>query len=63
VAPVPSKNSIHHQQVELRTLEQQLRDTRALLGRVVESLGARDEGMARELGLVLRPEDLADPEA
>ena len=46
-------NEFRRQQAEMRALEQQLRDTRNLLGKVVEALGARDESMARELGLVL----------
>ena len=54
-------NEFRRQQAEMRALEQQLRDTRNLLGRVVESLGARDEAMARELGLVLQAEDLEHP--
>ena len=54
-------NEFRRQQAELRTLRQQLQDTRNLLGRVVEALGARDETMARELGLVLQAEDLEHP--
>lgn len=54
-------NEFRRQQAEMRALEQQLRDTRNLLGKVVEALGARDESMARELGLVLQAEDLEHP--
>lgn len=48
---------------DFNTLREEHRATKALLGRVIEALGARDEGIAHELGLILRPEDVEDHEA
>lgn len=49
--------------LEFNTLHAAHQETRALLGRVVEALGARDESLAEELGLLLRPEGIAEHEA
>lgn len=48
---------------EFNDLQAAHRESRALLGRVIEALGARDESMAEELGLLLRPADVAEHEA
>ena len=48
---------------DFNALRAEHRDTKALLGRVIEALGSRDEGMARELGLVLHQDDIPEHEA
>ena len=50
--------NFRRQQQELHELQTALRETRDLLGRTVEALASRDESLAGELGLLLRPEDL-----
>ena len=46
------------QQQEIHELQTALRETRNLLGRTIEALASRDQSLAGELGLLLRPEDL-----
>lgn len=49
--------------LEMNQLTAEHRETRALLGRVIEAIAARDPSLANELGLVLRPEDVAEHQA
>ena len=49
--------------LEMNQLTAAHQETRALLGRVIEALAARDPSLASELGLLLQTEDIAEHQA